>query len=119
MRTSHRLFAADGYPSVRPTGRRPTHVGRSAVNVALYTQPDANALEAGAAVDERLENLARFFPDDLEYAVSYDTTRYVSTAIMQVVRSMIIAGIVFLAYPNCNKPFVIKINKSNYQLEQF
>jgi HAE1 family hydrophobic/amphiphilic exporter-1 len=63
--------------------------GRTAVNMGLYTQPDANALDAGAAVDEALEELARFFPDDLEYAVSYNTNRYVSTAIGQVVRSMI------------------------------
>jgi HAE1 family hydrophobic/amphiphilic exporter-1 len=62
--------------------------GKSAVNIALYTQPDANALATGAAVNERLEELAAFFPEDLEYAVSYDTTRYVSTAISQVVRSM-------------------------------
>ena len=70
--------------------------GRSAVNMALYTQPGANALETGAAVDERLEALSRFFPDDMEYAVSYDTTRYVSTAIMQVVRSMIEAVVLVI-----------------------
>jgi HAE1 family hydrophobic/amphiphilic exporter-1 len=70
--------------------------GRSAVNIALYTQPGANALETGAAVDERLEQLSRFFPDDIQYGVSYDTTRYVSTAINQVVRSMIEAVVLVI-----------------------
>lgn len=63
--------------------------GRPAVNIALYTQPGANALQTGAAVDARLAELSEFFPEDIEYAVSYDTTRYVSTAISQVVRSMV------------------------------
>ena len=58
--------------------------GKPAVSMGLFTQPDANALATGAAVDQRLEELSRFFPEDLEYAVSYDTTRYVRTAIRQV-----------------------------------
>jgi HAE1 family hydrophobic/amphiphilic exporter-1 len=62
--------------------------GTPAANVALYTQPDANSLAAGAAVNVELERLSQFFPDDLEYSVSYDTTRYVSTAIRQVTQSL-------------------------------
>ncbi len=62
--------------------------GTPAVNMAFYTQPGANALSAGAKVDAELERLSAFFPDDLEYRVSYDTTRYVSTAINQVTESL-------------------------------
>jgi HAE1 family hydrophobic/amphiphilic exporter-1 len=62
--------------------------GNSAVNMAIYTQPDANAIAAGAAVDARIEELSGYFPADLEYSISYDTTRYVSTAIEQVTRSL-------------------------------
>jgi HAE1 family hydrophobic/amphiphilic exporter-1 len=58
--------------------------GQPAVNVAIYTQPDANALAAGAAIDAQVEELSRFFPDDMEYQTGYDTTRYVKTAIDQV-----------------------------------
>ncbi len=60
----------------------------AAVNLAFYTQPDANALAAGDAVNAELARLAEFFPDDLEYSVSYDTTRYVATAIRQVTESL-------------------------------
>lgn len=62
--------------------------GRPAVNMGLYTQPDANALATGAAVDRKLEELAEFFPEDLEYRINYDTTRYVSAAIEQVTRAL-------------------------------
>ena len=62
--------------------------GKPAVNVALYLLADANALAAGAAVDQRVAELAQYFPDGLEYVASYDTTRYVSTAVRQVVISL-------------------------------
>ena len=63
--------------------------GVPAVNVAIYTQPDANALAAGALVNARVEELSRYFPEDFEYAIGYDTTRYVKTAINQVTRSLL------------------------------
>ena len=62
--------------------------GSPAVNVALYTLADANALAAGAAVDKVVEELSQYFPDGLEYVISYDTTRYVSTAVNQVLISL-------------------------------
>jgi len=62
--------------------------GHPAINLAMYTTADANALASGAAIDKTLEELARHFPDDLEYVNSYDTTRYVSTAVNQVLRSL-------------------------------
>ena len=62
--------------------------GKPAVNVALYTLADANALASGAAVDKVIEDLAGYFPEGLDYLISYDTTRYVSTAVRQVVISL-------------------------------
>jgi len=62
--------------------------GKPAVNVALYLLADANALASGTAVDELVEELSRSFPEGLEYVSSYDTTRYVSTAVNQVVESL-------------------------------
>ena len=63
--------------------------GQPAVNVALYQLADANALVTGAAVDTLVEELAGNFPQGLDYAISYDTTRYVSTAVQQVVISLL------------------------------
>ncbi len=71
--------------------------GHPAVNVALYTLADANALAAGAAVDEALAELARYFPAGLEYVNSYDTTRYVSTAVKQVLGSLLEAVALVIA----------------------
>ena len=71
--------------------------GKPAVNVALYLLADANALAAGAAVDARVEELAQFFPRGMEYVASYDTTRYVSTAVRQVVKSLFLAVVLVIA----------------------
>ncbi len=62
--------------------------GKPAVNLALYLQIGANALETEQEVKKSLENLSQFFPSGMEYAVSYDTTRYIRTAINQVVISL-------------------------------
>jgi HAE1 family hydrophobic/amphiphilic exporter-1 len=62
--------------------------GKPAVNVALYLLADANALAAGERVDKLVAELARNFPEGMDYLVSYDTTRYVSTAVNQVVTSL-------------------------------
>ncbi len=71
--------------------------GKPAVNVALYLVPDANALAAGASVDKLVEELALYFPAGLEYVASYDTTRYVSTAVKQVVISLFLAVALVIA----------------------
>ncbi len=62
--------------------------GTAAVNMATYLMADANALAAGDAVDRLVEELSRSFPVGMDYVISYDTTRYVSTAIRQVVVSL-------------------------------
>ena len=71
--------------------------GKPAVNVALYLLADANALAAGEAVDQLVEELAQYFPEGLEYVASYDTTRYVSTAVKQVVISLLQAVVLVIA----------------------
>lgn len=71
--------------------------GRPAVNLALYTLADANALAAGAAVDAAVEELSRYFPGGLDYVISYDTTRYVSTAVNQVLISLLQAVALVIA----------------------
>ncbi|MFV8816171.1 efflux RND transporter permease subunit [Haliea sp. E17] len=62
--------------------------GRPAVNLALYQMANVNALEVGAKVDEVVAALARDFPQGMEYSIGYDTTRYVSTAVNQVIEAL-------------------------------
>ncbi len=65
--------------------------GHPAVTLAMYKTADANALEVGEQVDAAIAKMAEGFPEGLEYVISYDTTRYVSTAVRQVVISLFLA----------------------------
>jgi len=71
--------------------------GKPMTVFALSLTPDANALETARGVKERMEELARFFPDNIEYVIPYDTTPYVQTSIEQVVHTLLEAMVlVFL-----------------------
>ena len=65
--------------------------GRPAALLAIYQQPDANALDVARSVKAELDRLAQRFPDDLEYDVTYDTTLYVETSMAEVAQTLFIA----------------------------
>lgn len=61
--------------------------GRPAAAVAVQLSPGANALQTAEGVKARLEALAANFPDDIAYAVPYDTSRFVGVAIEKVLHT--------------------------------
>ena len=62
--------------------------------------PDANALEVATQIADTMETLSAEFPDDLEFAILYDTTRYISISIQQVVTTLIqaVALVIFVVF---------------------
>ncbi|WP_371228799.1 multidrug efflux RND transporter permease subunit [Pseudomonas sp. QE6] len=71
--------------------------GKPAVAGAIQLSPGANALQTAALVKERLAELSVNFPDDVEYSVPYDTSRFVDVAIEKVIHTLIEAMVlVFL-----------------------
>lgn len=79
--------------------------GQPSTVLALYKLPAANALEVANRVRETMESISGSFPDDLEYSVLYDTTRYVSISIREVVTTLfqailLVIGVVFLFLGN-------------------
>ncbi len=65
--------------------------GQPAVVIAIYQLPGANAMAVAEGVREEMEKLSRRFPDDLKYAVAYDTTRFIQASIDEVVETLFIA----------------------------
>ena len=65
--------------------------GQPSAIIAIYKLPDANALEVAGSVSAAMELLAESFPDDLDYDILYDTTRYISISIQQVVSTLFLA----------------------------
>jgi hydrophobe/amphiphile efflux-1 (HAE1) family protein len=65
--------------------------GKAATGMGISLAPGANALTTAAAVDDRLEELAKFFPKGLHYDVGFDTAQFVRLSIREVVVSLLIA----------------------------
>ncbi len=63
--------------------------GKPAAILAVYQLPDANALDVARNVKSEMERLSKRFPNDLDFQVTYDTTRYVETSIREVVITLL------------------------------
>jgi len=59
--------------------------------VGVYQLGDANALEIRAKIEETMQRLQSRFPDGVTYDIPYDTTKYVSVAIDNVVNNLFMA----------------------------
>ncbi|MEM9557147.1 MAG: multidrug efflux RND transporter permease subunit [Acidobacteriota bacterium] len=65
--------------------------GSPSTNFAIYQLPDANAFDVAAGVRTELERLAKSFPQDLEYRIVFDTTRFVEASLRELVETLLIA----------------------------
>jgi hydrophobic/amphiphilic exporter-1 (mainly G- bacteria), HAE1 family len=65
--------------------------GAPAAALGIYQTPGSNAVEVTRQVRQAMTVLADRFPNDLAYAVFFDTTVFVTATIEEVVRSLIIA----------------------------
>ncbi|NKI34270.1 multidrug efflux RND transporter permease subunit [Wenzhouxiangella sp. XN79A] len=65
--------------------------GTPATFIAVYQQPGSNALAVAENVTAMLEEMAPTFPEGIEYAVSFDTTKVVQASIDEVIETLIIA----------------------------
>ncbi|MEK7323165.1 MAG: multidrug efflux RND transporter permease subunit [Pseudomonadota bacterium] len=71
--------------------------GQPAIAIAIFLQSGANALDMSEAVRVKMAELKKDrFPDDVDYLVPYDTTRFVSASIEAVIETLIEAAILVL-----------------------
>jgi HAE1 family hydrophobic/amphiphilic exporter-1 len=71
--------------------------GRPSIACGIYQLPGSNALEVAQNVAATMDELAVEFPEGLEHAIVYDSTRYIAASIKEVVSSLIIAIILVIA----------------------
>ena len=75
--------------------------GSPAVNMAIYRTSGANALETVKSVETELKRISKRFPEGVQYQLSYDTTRYVQSAISEILLTLfitflLVVGVTFL-----------------------
>jgi hydrophobe/amphiphile efflux-1 (HAE1) family protein len=59
------------------------------VVLAIYQMPGSNALELKAGVKKKMDELAKRFPKGIEYGMHYDTTKFVSASMHDVVVTLL------------------------------
>lgn len=62
--------------------------GKPTAAFAISLTPSANALSTAKGVKAKMEELAAFFPDNINYKIPYDTSPYVEVSIEQVVKTL-------------------------------
>ncbi len=65
--------------------------GKPSVGMAVFQLPTANALDTADRVRARLRELKSRFPDNLEYAVVYDTTPFIRESVSEVRKTLLYA----------------------------
>lgn len=70
--------------------------GRPAAMIGIFADTNANALDTSAAVSAKMEQLARKFPNGIEYSIPYNTTDFVKISIEEVIFTLL-ASIVLVS----------------------
>ncbi|KMN36362.1 RND transporter [Chromobacterium sp. LK1] len=61
-----------------------THNGRPTIPIGIFLAPGANQLATAQAVEQTMQKLAVSFPKGLNFAIPYDTTKFVEVSIKEV-----------------------------------
>ena len=65
--------------------------GKPSAVIAVYQLPGSNAVQAAAGVKKLMAEAKRRFPDDVDFAVSLDTTRAVTEGMREIITTLVIA----------------------------
>src|SRR5215468_4768949 len=67
-----------------------------ATGIGVFQSPGANALEVEQAVEKKMAELAKAFPQGIRYDTPFDTTKFVNASINEVYKTLIEAGFLVL-----------------------
>ncbi len=67
--------------------------GQPIAGMAIRITPGANALDAARGVAAKMKELARYFPQGMDWVIPYDTTRFIELSINEVVKTLTEAAV--------------------------
>ena len=67
-----------------------------ATGIGVFQSPGANALQVEQAVEKKMAELAKAFPQGIKYDTPFDTTKFVHASIKEVYKTLIEAGLLVL-----------------------
>ena len=62
--------------------------GAPAVGIGVQLSPSGNALQSAKAIRDRMTELAKYFPQGVKWSIPYDSSRFVSISITEVVKTL-------------------------------
>ena len=62
--------------------------GKGAGLLLIYLLPGANQIESANGIYQAMDELKKYFPDDVDYAITYDSTPAVSASIEEIVHTL-------------------------------
>ena len=69
---------------------------KPAAGIGVFQSPGANALDVEKAVEKKMAELAKAFPQDVKYDTPFNTTTFVQESINEVYKTLIEAGLLVL-----------------------
>ena len=63
--------------------------GKPSTGIGVQLAPTGNALATAAAVRAKMDELKRYFPEGMSYAIPYDSSRFVKISITEVVKTLL------------------------------
>jgi len=63
--------------------------GKPSTGIGVQLSPTGNALATAAAVRVKMDELKRYFPEGMSYAIPYDSSRFVKISITEVVITLL------------------------------
>lgn len=92
-------FSDIGYAQLYPENDRTIlrRDGVPGVALAIIAQPGANNIDIAERVYQRLEQIKRDLPPDVNYQMSFDSTRYILASIAEVKETIFIAFLLVLS----------------------
>ena len=91
----YKAFGRLSIPRPPEKGVEPLLGGPAAI-LAVYLLPGANQIESATGIYETLKAQSEFFPEDLRYLVTYDTTPAVTESIVEVKHTFVEALILVI-----------------------
>ncbi|HWE77414.1 MAG TPA: multidrug efflux RND transporter permease subunit [Pseudolabrys sp.] len=64
--------------------------GKPSATIVVYQAPNANALSVSRAVRAELQQLSQRFPQDMSYAIVFDTTNFVTATVEEIAMTLAI-----------------------------
>src|SRR6266700_6659908 len=65
--------------------------GAPAAAIGIYQSPGSNAVDVAKQIRDTMNTLATRFPADLNYAVFWDSTVFVTSTMVEVIRTLVVA----------------------------